>query len=47
MAVGGEKWPIVKAVHAVSLFHEHCALSKLNSDGLNNFSQSALSLEVF
>jgi hypothetical protein len=47
MAAGGEEWPTVKAVHTVSLFHEYCALSNLNSNGLNTFSQNTPNLGAF
>jgi len=36
-----------KAVHTVSLFHEYCALSKLDSNGLNAVSQNTVKVRYF
>ncbi len=47
MAAGGEKWPTIEAVHTVSLFHEYCALNKLDPYRLNAFSRNTLNSEVF
>lgn len=47
MAMGGEQWPTVEAVQAVSLFHESCALSKLGTSGLDTISKNTLKVGDF